>query len=347
MVRKELYPGKQGTPYVELIFSPEKGSEEAAILFSGQGRQFVGMGKDLYEKNLEARKLYDQAERHLPYPIREVSFNGPEEYLRIEVLGQLATFIYDAACFRSLIKGIKFTPQYYAGQSLGQITALYAAGAFDLKNVLKFISIRGEAMGYADELNPGGSAAVFLKDPSKEKIFAELRDKEIKKRGLYLEADNSRTQFVICGKLENLQRVLEGREKIDIEGIQLMRLKGGAYHSPLMEPAAKIVEKALEKEIVVNSIETPVVDNSTAKPIQTVKEIKKACVNHLTHTVLWRETDMFLNKKGIFQKLTMGDKNVLLRMAENPKTKKAAIGAIISAGLTIGYIAYRQKKKEK
>lgn len=347
MIRKELYPGKPGTPYVELIFSPEKGSEEAAILFSGQGRQFVGMGKELYEKNLEARKFYDRAERHLSYPIREISFNGPEEYLRIEVLGQLSTFIYDAACFRSLIKGIKFTPKYYAGQSLGQITALYAAGAFDLKNVLKFISVRGEAMDYANELNPGGAAAVFLKDLSKEKIFIELRDEEIKKRGLYLEADNSRTQFVICGELENLRRVLEGPEKIDIEGIQTMRLKGGAYHSPLMEPAAKILDKALEKEIEVKEIETPVIDNSTAKPIQTVKEIKKACVDHLTHTVLWRKIDMFLNKEGIFQKVEMGEKNVLLRMAEDPRAKKAAIGAIILAGLTIGHVINRGRKKGK
>ena len=254
-----------------------------AYVFPGQGAQFVGMGKDLYESNAKARELFDKANEILGYRITGIMFEGTDEDLKQTKVTQPAVFLHSV--ITALCMG-DFRPDMVAGHSLGEFSALTAAGALSFEDGLRLVYARAMTMQKACEAAPSTMAAIIgLPDETIEKVCAEIS----KEGNVVVPANyNSPGQIVISGNVEALK---EACAKLKEAGAKraLPLAVGGAFHSPLMELARVELAAAIEKTPVSNPI-CPVYQNVDAKPHTDAAEIKTNLLKQLTSPVRWTQS---------------------------------------------------------
>lgn len=252
-----------------------------AFVFPGQGAQFVGMGKDLYDNNPLAKELFEKANDILGYNITDIMFNGTDEELKQTKVTQPAVFLHSV--ISALCMGDAFDPSMVAGHSLGEFSALVAAGALSFEDGLKLVYARAMAMQKACEAAPSTMAAIIgLSDEKVEEICAEV-DKE---GYVCVPANfNCPGQLVISG---NIDAINEACDKLKAAGAKrALPLKvGGAFHSPLMQPAKDELQAAIEKTDF-HTPKCPVYQNVDGMPHTDPAEIKTNLIAQLTSSVKW------------------------------------------------------------
>ncbi len=247
-----------------------------AYVFPGQGAQFVGMGKDLYDSSSEAKALFEQANEILGFRITDIMFSGSDEELKQTKVTQPAVFLHSVI----MAKTLGVNPDATAGHSLGEFSALVVAGALSFEDGLKLVSKRAMAMQAACEAEPGTMAAVLgLEDEKVEQICDSID-------GVVVAANyNCPGQLVISGSVEAIEAACVAAKEAGAK--RALRLPvGGAFHSPLMAPAREELAKAIE-EAPFSTPTCPVYQNVDAKPYSDPTEIKKNLIAQLTAPVRW------------------------------------------------------------
>ncbi|MFT3740408.1 MAG: ACP S-malonyltransferase [Breznakibacter sp.] len=252
-----------------------------AFVFPGQGAQFVGMGKDLYENSPLAKELFEKANDILGFRITDLMFEGTDEDLKQTKVTQPAIFLHSVIL--SKVMGNDFEPEMTAGHSLGEFSALVAAGAMSFEDGLKLVSQRARAMQKACEAEPSTMAAIVgLEDNVVEEVCAAID--EVVVAANY----NCPGQLVISGSIAGVDKACALlTEKGAKRALKLQ--VGGAFHSPLMEPARAELAKAIEATLI-NVPICPVYQNVSAKPFTDPAQIKQNLVAQLTAPVRWTQT---------------------------------------------------------
>ncbi len=276
-----------------------------AFVFPGQGSQFPGMGKDLYENNAFAKKLFEQANEILGFRIADIMFSGTDEDLKQTNVTQPAVFLHAVIAFKC---AEHIRPDMVAGHSLGEFSALVANGALSFEDGLQLVAIRAKAMQRACEMTPSTMAAILgLADERVEEICVEVADEisEVVVPANY----NCPGQIVISGSLKGVQVACE---KLKSAGAKraLMLPVGGAFHSPLMEPARQELQEAIEKTTFYQP-SCHIYQNVVAKAVFSHEEIKKNLVAQLTGPVKWTQTIQSMIKDGAGKFTEVGPGKVL------------------------------------
>lgn len=272
-----------------------------AYVFPGQGAQFVGMGKDLYENNLQARDLFERANEVLGFRITDLMFNGTEEDLRQTAVTQPAIFLHSVIL---ALTDPDFKPDMVAGHSLGEFSALVAAGALSFEQGLKLVSARAHAMQKACEATPSTMAAVLaLPDEKVEEICAQIDD--VVAPANY----NCPGQVVISGTNEGIDAACE--KLLGAGAKRALKLKvGGAFHSSLMQPAQDELAAAIEAAEFKTPV-CPVYQNVDGKPHTDPAEIKENLLRQLTAPVRWTYDVQAMIEDGADEFVELGPGNVL------------------------------------
>ena len=262
------------------------------LLCPGQGAQHVGMGKDWYEQSSVAKETFEQANQALGFDLSKLCFLGPEDELNRTDKAQVAIYTASVACHRALKEsGQVGEAQLTAGLSLGEFTALHLAGAFDFLTGLELVKLRGEAMQDAAEISKSSMVALVGADEAQALVLCEeaLNDPENKGEEVLVPANfNCPGQVVISGSLKACERAGVVADKMGIRSTQLA--VAGAFHSPLMQPAADRLAEALDK-VDWNLPSVPVVSNVTAEPHEeNIDSIKQRLVDQLTSPVRWSQS---------------------------------------------------------
>jgi [acyl-carrier-protein] S-malonyltransferase len=272
-----------------------------AYIFPGQGAQFSGMGKELYDNSAIARELFDEADRLLGFEISTLMFEGSEDDLKQTKVTQPAVFLHSVILAKTLGEGFK--PDMVAGHSLGEFSALTATGALSFADGLSLVSKRAKAMQKACEAAESTMAAVIgLDDKTVEEVCATIP-------GVIPANYNSPGQLVISGSIEAIDAACE---QLKARGAKraLKLAVSGAFHSPFMEPAKKELEEVINN-IVVNKPICPVYQNVTALPSNDPETIKSNLIAQLTSPVRWVESVNNMIADGASTFLEVGPGNVL------------------------------------
>ncbi len=273
-----------------------------AYVFPGQGAQFVGMGKDLYDNNPEARELFEKANEILGFRITDLMFEGTPEDLKKTAVTQPAIFIHSVLLAKSL--GADFKPDMVAGHSLGEFSALVAAGALSFDDGLRLVAARANAMQKACETNPSTMAAIIaLPDEKVEEICASVP-------GIIVCANyNCPGQLVISGEIEAVDRACELLKEAGAKRALKLPV-GGGFHSPCMEPARAELAEAIEHTEFHKPV-CPVYQNVDALPHTDPAEIKALLVAQLTAPVRWTQTVRNMVADGATEFVELGPGKVL------------------------------------
>lgn len=274
-----------------------------ALVFPGQGSQYVGMGRDLFRNSVEAANLFAEADQHLGYGLSTICFDGPEEELRQTKNTQPAIFLHSIALSR-LVKNLKASMA--AGHSLGEFSALVVAGALSFTDGLRLVRLRGELMQQAGIDQPGTMAAVVGLDPKTiEEVCLEASAAGIVQAANF----NAPGQIVISGSVAGVRK---GMDIAKARGAKLVKelTVSGAFHSPLMESARNGLRKALETTEIQNA-SIPVFANVTAQPVQSASEIRELLTKQLLSPVRWEETIVNMVAGGAEDFVEIGPGKVL------------------------------------
>lgn len=273
-----------------------------AMVFPGQGSQFPGMGKDLYKHNEQARELFHRANEILGFNISDILFEGSAEDLKQTKVTQPAVFLHSVILFLTT-EGLK--PDMVAGHSLGEFSALVANGTLQFEEALKLVSIRANAMQKACEINPSTMAAVLNLDDAKvEEICASISD-EVVVAANY----NCPGQLVISGSIKGIEIACERMKEAGAKRALVLPV-GGAFHSPLMEPA----KAELAEAILATRFQTPicpVYQNVTARAVSDPAEIQQNLIQQLTAPVRWTQSVLQMVEDGASHFTEIGPGNVL------------------------------------
>jgi len=296
-----------------------------AFLFPGQGSQFVGMGKDIANASLAAKKIYEQADKILNANLSALCWEGPEADLNDTYNTQPALYVCSMATLAAIREKKNVTPTFVAGHSLGEVTALAAAGALSFEDGLKLVRERGRLMKRAGELSPGGMAAILNVEAN---VLTEVCAEASSVTGKVVQVanDNCPGQIVISGDNVALEKAME-----------LAKAKGAkralklpvsiAAHSPLMNVIVADYAKFVNSlHYVTPSI--PVIANASAQPLTDIESIKKELVSQLTTQVRWTDSIRYLASQGVTKFYEIGSKDVLTGLLKRiaPESQGVAVG---------------------
>lgn len=273
-----------------------------AYVFPGQGAQFTGMGKDLYENSILAKELFEKANEILGFRITDIMFGGTAEELKETKVTQPAVFLHSVILAKTLEN---FEPEMVAGHSLGEFSALVANGALSFEDGLKLVSQRAIAMQKACEIKPSTMAAVLgLADNIVEEVCASID-------GIVVAANyNCPGQLVISGEFSAVEKACEAMKAAGAKRALLLPV-GGAFHSPMMKPAREELAAAIEATIFSTPI-CPIYQNVTANAVSDADEIKKNLIIQLTAPVKWTQSVQQMTKDGATSFTEVGPGKVLV-----------------------------------
>ena len=284
-----------------------------AYVFPGQGSQFPGMGKELYQSNKHAKALFKRANQILGFDITKVMFSGSADDLKATAVTQPAVFLHSvitATCMED------FNPEMTAGHSLGEFSALVAAGALEFEPALRLVAIRAEAMQQACDANPGTMAAILGLD------FQTIEEICEKTEGVVVPANyNSPGQLVISGEMEAVQRACDAMKEAGAKRALVLPV-GGAFHSPLMEPAAKRLAEAIGRTYFHEPF-CPVYQNVDAQPTMDPEKIRENLLKQLTSPVRWTQTVQNMIADGATSFTEVGPGTVLAGLIKKTAPESA------------------------
>jgi [acyl-carrier-protein] S-malonyltransferase len=291
-----------------------------AYIFPGQGSQFTGMGKDVYEQSSIAKSLFDEANQIIGFNLKQVMFEGTEEELKQTKVTQPAIFLHSVALALSL--GDKLQPDMVAGHSLGEFSALVANKTLRFEDAMLLVIARANAMQKACEIKPSTMAAVLgLEDSIVEDICKQTS-------GVVVAANyNCPGQLVISGEVPAVEAACEALKTAGAKRALILPV-GGAFHSPLMEPARKELEAAIFATKFSNPI-CPVYQNVTASAVTDPSEIQQNLVAQLTGAVKWTQTVQQMEKDGATEAIEVGPGKVLQGLVKKIAPNIAAASAVI------------------
>ncbi|HAK27840.1 MULTISPECIES: ACP S-malonyltransferase [Sphingobacterium] len=295
---------------------------KTAYVFPGQGAQFVGMGQDLYNLNDETKALFEQANDILGFRITDVMFSGTDEELKQTNVTQPAIFLHSVILAKAL--GESFQPDMVAGHSLGEFSALVAAGALSFEDGLKLVAQRANAMQKACELQPSTMAAILgLEDAIVEDICAKVDDVVVAANY------NCPGQLVISGSIEGVDKACALLTEAGAKRALKLNV-GGAFHSPLMESAKVELQAAIEA-VNILSPRCPIYQNIDAKPQTDPAVIKENLIAQLTGAVRWTQTVQNMLADGATAFVEVGPGNVLQGLVKKVDRQVQTSAASVTA----------------
>ncbi len=284
-----------------------------SLIFPGQGSQFVGMGKDIYLKFDSVKKFFNKADDILNYPLTNLIFEGPKEKLDLTENTQPAIFLIGYSIFSLLKKEFEFDLskiKYFAGHSLGEYTALAAAGYISFEDTIKVLKTRGRAMQTSIPKGEGGMVAV-LGSPIKK--IEDLLIENKNNYDCYVANDNSDSQIVVSGKIEDLKKFSLDLKKNSIKNIMLP--VSAPFHCKLMNKATEVMRVEINK-LNFNDSKKIIISNVTGKQTNEIFEIKDLLIKQIESRVRWRESIKFMIKNDINSFVEIGPGKVLSGLAK-------------------------------
>lgn len=297
--------------------------ETTAFIFPGQGSQEVGMGKDFADQYQVARETFEEADDKLGFSLSKMCWDGSESELNQTMYTQPAIYVTSMAIYRVLKQEIPdANPSWVAGHSLGEFSALTAAGVMSYADGVKLVNTRGSLMQKAGEDSPGSMAALLALDTDQVLELCKQVEQETSQT-VVLANDNCPGQIVVSGDIEAIDRLIE--VAADAGAKRAVKLAVSiASHSPLMKPAAEAFKASIDA-IQLHEPVIPVYGNVTAAPLQTVAEIRTEIENQITQTVRWTESMNAIIEQGAETFIEVGSKDVLAGLMKRIDRKKSRI----------------------
>lgn len=286
-------------------------TKKIAFIFPGQGSQYPGMGRDLFDKYEPARRIFNKACEVVGFDLKEKVFNGAEEELQKTEIAQPAIFTVSMACLAVLInKGIN--PVMVAGHSLGEYTAVAAAGALEFSECLALVIKRGEFIREASEKNPGGMAAIIGLEATRVKEVCSRVNAQIGGNSSAVEAVNfnSPIQVVVSGTAGGCEKAVEIAKELGAKRAAVLKVSGPFHHSQFMNPAREGLAEELENHEIKDA-RIPLVANYTGNQVTSGKDIREALVNQINSPVLWEDSVKRMIAEGVNVFIEVGPGKVL------------------------------------